>query len=101
MKGDRQMTIKIIIERHTIPGNELILSELLMQLRAEAMKTKGYISGETLRALHDSNKYIVISTWDSLEDWRAWEENEKRKEIQERIDALLRAPSAHEVYVYD
>lgn len=95
------MTIKIIIERHTIPGNELILSELLMQLRAEAMKTKGYISGETLHALHDSNKYIVISTWDSLEDWQAWEGNEKRKEIQERIDALLRAPSAHQIYIYD
>ena len=95
------MTVKIIIERHTIPGNELSLSDLLMQLRAEAMKTKGYISGETLRSLHDSNKYIVISTWDTLEDWRAWEENEKRKEIQERIDALLRAPSAHHIYAYD
>ena len=95
------MTIKIIIERHTIPGNELILSELLMQLRSEAMKTKGYISGETLRSIHDSNKYIVISTWDSLEDWRAWEGNEKRKKIQERIDALLRGPSAHQIYVYD
>lgn len=95
------MTIKIIIERRTIPGNELTLSDLLMQLRGEAMKSKGYISGETLRALQDPNKYIVISTWDSLEDWRAWEENEKRKEIQERIDALLRAPSAHQIYVYD
>ena len=95
------MTIKIIIERHTIPGNELSLSESLMQLRAEAMKAKGYISGETLRSLDDSAKYIVISTWDSLEDWRAWEGNETRKEIQKKIDALLRAPSAHHIYVYD
>ena len=95
------MSIKIIIERHTIPGNELSLSELLMELRAEAMKAKGYITGETLRSLDDSNKYIVISTWESLEHWRAWEKNEKRKEIQERIDALLRAPSAHHIYVYD
>ena len=95
------MAIKIIIERHTIPGNELRLSELLMQLRAQAMHAKGYISGETLRSLDDSNKYIVISTWDSLEDWKAWEDNEKRKQIQGNIDALLRAPSAHRVYVYD
>jgi len=101
MKGDRQMTIKIIIERHTIPGNELSLSDLLLQLRAEAMKARGYISGETLRSLDDTNKYIVISTWDSLEDWRAWEKNERRKEIQGRIDALLRTPSAHQIYIYD
>jgi len=101
MKGDRQMTIKIIIERHTIPGNELSLSDLLLQLRAEAMKARGYISGETLRSLDDTNKYIVISTWDSLGDWRAWEKNERRKEIQGRIDALLRTPSAHQIYIYD
>ena len=95
------MAIKIIIERHTIPGNELSLSELLLQLRAEAMKTKGYISGETLRALDDPNKYIVISTWDTLEDWRAWEADGTRKKIQKNIDALLRTPSAHHVYTYD
>lgn len=95
------MTIKIIIERHTIPGNELSLSDLLLQLRAEAMKARGYISGETLRSLDDTNKYIVISTWDSLGDWRAWEKNERRKEIQGRIDALLRTPSAHQIYIYD
>ena len=95
------MAIKIIIERHTIPGNELSLSELLLQLRAEAMKTKGYISGETLRALDDPNKYIVISTWDTLEDWRTWEADSTRKKIQKNIDALLRTPSAHHIYTYD
>ena len=95
------MAIKIIIERHTIPGNELSLSELLLQLRAEAMKTKGYISGETLRALDDPNKYIVISTWDTLEDWRTWEADSTRKKIQNNIDALLRTPSAHHIYTYD
>ena len=95
------MAIKIIIERHTIPGNELKLSELLLELRAQAMKTKGYISGETLRALDDPNKYIVISTWDTLEDWREWEADGTRKQIQKNIDALLRTPSAHHVYTYD
>ena len=94
------MTIKIIIERHTIPGNELQLSELLMQLRAEAMHAKGYISGETLRSLEDPNRYLVISTWDSLEAWKSWEGDEKRNQIQEKIDALLRAPSLHRIYVY-
>jgi heme oxygenase (mycobilin-producing) len=94
------MAIKVIIERKAIPGNELELNRLLMELRAKAMKLKGYISGETLRDVDDPNTSIVIATWDSLEDWRAWEENKERKELQAKVDALLRAPARHRVFFY-
>jgi heme-degrading monooxygenase HmoA len=96
-----EMAIRIIIERQTIPGNELALNELLMQLRAQAIKSKGYISGETLRALDDPNLFIVISTWDSLQEWKTWEKNEKRLAIQDKIDALLMVPSRQRIFVYD
>jgi heme-degrading monooxygenase HmoA len=94
------MAIRVIIERKTIPGNELLLNDLLMKLRTEAMTAKGYISGETLRSLDDSNTYVVISTWNSVEDWKAWADSKARKDIQARIDALLKAPAIHRVYVY-
>jgi len=94
------MAIRVIIERKTIPGNELLLNDLLMKLRTKAMGAKGYISGETLRSLEDSNVYIVISTWNSVEEWKAWADNKERKEIQAKIDALLKAPAIHRVYAY-
>jgi heme-degrading monooxygenase HmoA len=94
------MAIRVIIERKTIPGNELLLNDLLMKLRTRAMSAKGYISGETLRSLEDSNMYIVISTWNSVEEWKAWADNKERKEVQTKIDALLKAPAVHRVYVY-
>jgi heme-degrading monooxygenase HmoA len=94
------MAIRVIIERKTIPGNEFLLNDLLMKLRAEAMTAQGYISGETLRSLDDSNTYVVISTWNSVEDWKAWAASKERKDIQARIDALLKAPAVHRVYVY-
>jgi heme-degrading monooxygenase HmoA len=94
------MAIKVIIERKSIPGNELELNRLLMELRSRAMKLKGYISGETLRDVDDPNTSIVIATWDSIEDWKTWEDNKDRKEIQAKIDALLRAPARHRVFVY-
>jgi heme-degrading monooxygenase HmoA len=94
------MAIRIIIERKTIPGNEMLLSDLLMKLRTKAMNAKGYISGETLRSLEDSNTYVVISTWNSVEDWKAWADSKERKDLQAKIDALLRAPAVHRVYVY-
>jgi len=92
--------VKIFIERTTIPGNELSLNKLLTELRSLAMKSTGYISGETLRALDDPNHFIVISTWDSLEDWKAWEKNQERQKIQKKIDDLLRAPSRHRIYAH-
>jgi heme-degrading monooxygenase HmoA len=94
------MAIKVIIERQYIPGNDLKLNELLMQLRSKAMRAKGYLMGETLRSLDDPNTCIVISTWDELEDWKAWFDSKDRKEIQEKIDDLLRSPSKYQAYSY-
>jgi heme-degrading monooxygenase HmoA len=89
------MAIKVIIERQSIPGNDLKLNELLMQLRSKAMRANGYITGETLRSVDDPNVCIVISTWNSLDDWKAWFENKDRKEIQHEVDGLLRVPSKY------
>jgi heme oxygenase (mycobilin-producing) len=94
------MAIRVIIERKTIPGNEIKLNNLLMTLRSKAMHAKGYISGETLRSLESADTFIVISTWNSLDDWKAWEQDPERKKIQALIDELLRTPSKHQVYAY-
>ena len=95
------MAIRILIERKIDPENEIALSSLLMKLRSRAMHAKGYISGETLRSLKDPNEYLVISTWNSLDDWRRWEAEKERQEIQSQIDSLLRAPALHRVFVYE
>lgn len=95
------MAVRVLIHRRIISGNEIALTELLIKLRAKAMHANGYISGETLRALDDPHEYLVISTWRELEDWRKWETNPERQEIQGRIDELLATPSVHRVFVYD
>ncbi|MGD8372227.1 MAG: antibiotic biosynthesis monooxygenase [Syntrophobacterales bacterium] len=94
------MAIRVLIERKIVPENEPALSTLLMNLRGKAMLAKGYISGETLRSLDDPNEYLVISTWNSLDDWRKWEADKERQEIQSKIDRLLRAPAVQRVFVY-
>ncbi|MEJ5364796.1 MAG: antibiotic biosynthesis monooxygenase family protein [Desulfosoma sp.] len=94
------MAIRVLIERIVDPENELRVQQKLVELRAKAMQTGGYISGETLRAVNNPQKFLVISTWASLDDWKAWERNPERERIQKEIDALLRAPSRVEVYAY-
>lgn len=77
-----------------------ILSELLMELRTIANHQAGYISGETLRNVNNPEEYVVISTWRSLDDWERWFANEKRAELEGKVDALIGSPTIYKIYSY-
>jgi heme-degrading monooxygenase HmoA len=94
------MAIKVIITRKVARGKERDLLPLLMELRAKAMEQKGYISGETLKGISDPDEFMVISTWNSLENWDAWNDNADRIEIQEKIDAILEQKTVAKAYYY-
>jgi heme-degrading monooxygenase HmoA len=94
------MAVKIIIRRKVPKGKEAQLSPLLVELRAKAITQPGYISGETLRNVDDPEDYLVISTWKSKEDWKAWEANKVRSGIQSRIDSLLGEKTTFGIYYY-
>lgn len=86
------MTVKIIMERSVKPGRQGDLLLLLRQLRIQAIQQPGYITGETLSSIDQPGTHFVISTWNSLADWRAWESNPERLEISKKIESLLTAP---------
>ena len=94
------MTVKILIKR-TIPREkETELMPLLKQLRNLGVNQPGYISGETLKNINNPNEIMVISTWQSAEQWQAWVQNEKRKEIQDQIEFILAGETDYSVYTY-
>jgi len=94
------MAVKVIIERRLKEGKEGGLAQLLRQLRAKALLASGYISGQTLRSVDDPRLYLVISTWKSLEDWRNWEEDPERNELQRKIDELLEEPAKFRIFYF-
>lgn len=94
------MAVKIIIRRVVPKGKESELLPLLIQLRGLATAQPGYISGETLRNLENPEEYLVISTWQSAENWKAWLKNRQRTEIQDKIDRLLGKKTAYSIYLY-
>jgi len=81
--------VKIVIERHLKEGKKGDLMPLLRELRAAAMHQPGYVTGETLASTEDPSIISVLSTWRSLEDWKAWETSEARVELYQLIDLLL------------
>lgn len=92
------MAIKVIIERAVTADNQGEVAELLKELRAKAVLQPGYISGETLFSVDKPGTHVVISTWESLREWKAWEKNHERKRIMEQIDKLLKSKSRISVY---
>ena len=92
------MAVRIIIERRIKKGTEMDLARLLLELRSRAVKEKGYITGETLRDYDDPSTHIVISTWESVEDWKGWSNKEGRMEVQSKIEEFLTEPSKTKIY---
>ena len=94
------MAVKIIIKRKVIENKAEALLPLLKQLRNLAMNQDGYISGETLKRIDTPGENLVISTWQSIDNWREWVVSRERTEIQNEIDARLTEASVYEIYQY-
>lgn len=94
------MAVKIIINRKVAKDKEAELLPLLIQLRALATAQPGYISGETLRNMDDPEESLVISTWNSVENWKDWLSSRQRSEVQEKIDNLLGVETEYKAYLY-
>ena len=94
------MAIKVLIKR-TVPRDKAKdIVPLFKQLRILAMNQPGYISGETLKKLDSPDEFLVISTWQSSQDWEKWQLSEGRAEIQAKMDSLLGGETEYEIFHY-
>ncbi|MFO7752785.1 MAG: antibiotic biosynthesis monooxygenase family protein [Desulfobacteraceae bacterium] len=92
------MAVKVLIKRDVPQSNNKELMKLFSELRSAAMQQEGYIGGETLKRVDSPGKYLVISSWKTVDDWSRWLVSKERREIQERIDALTDSNTKFEVY---
>ncbi len=95
------MITKVIIKRIISKGKENEFFSLLRDLRFNAMGQEGYISGETLVCADQTNKVMIISQWETMEEWKAWEDNEKRIEMDKSLRELQEKPTEYEAYVFN
>ncbi|MGD8834375.1 MAG: antibiotic biosynthesis monooxygenase [Desulfobacteraceae bacterium] len=91
---------KVYIKRQIKERNEKQFFELLKQLRTKAMHQPGYISGETMINTDNAQIIMVISSWQSLEDWKSWKDNPARKEIDGLLEQLQVEPTAYEAFAH-
>jgi len=94
------MAVKVLIKRRFKEGKAKEVFALLNKFRAEAMVQTGYITGESLISMDDPRKILVISTWQSMENWLDWKENPERKANEAKLQPYLEDPSEYEAYVF-
>jgi len=95
------MSIEVMIKRKIKQGPQARkLVPLILQIRALAMYQPGYISGKTLYNVENPEQCLVVSEWQSLEDWFSWMKSEKRAEIQSKIDKLTGEQTEYSIYAH-
>ena len=74
------MAVQVIIKRKFKVESPEELFPLLTELRIRAKDQPGYISGETLRNLDNTENYLVISKWETADDWKNWFNSKERRD---------------------
>ena len=92
------MAVKVLIKRKVAEKQIPELDLLLRKLRALTLSRKGYISGESFTRMDLPGVSLVISTWQSIDDWREWVLSKERVELQEQIDKLLGEKTEYEIF---
>ena len=68
------------------------------QLRALATVQEGYLHGKSLVSREDPKKVIVISSWQSIEDWENWYNKDIRKDYYKKLRMALEEPETIEIF---
>lgn len=93
------MAVKVLISRRFQEGKALEVISLFNQLRKYALEQPGYISGETLHSQDDPQKFLVVASWETVEDWLQWKDHPQRKAEEEKLQKLLQGPPEYEIFV--
>lgn len=92
------MSVMVTIKRVFRMDQTEKLVPLLKKLRQQSAKQKGFISRTTYSKTNDPGELIVITYWETADDWIRWQNNKKAKELQWSIDAIIGEKTIFEVY---
>ena len=90
------MGIEVLIRRKFVKEKANELAPLIVKLRSLATMQPGYISGETLSSREDPQLLVVIGSWQDMESWIAWRENDTRKTLERMLETYQETSSEYQ-----
>lgn len=92
------MSVKILIKRRFKKDALHEAPNMLIKARTNAMGNKGYISTETLVNYDDPRSILIISMWQTKEDWDRYAESDPRRVHEEKYSSLFEGPTEYDIY---
>jgi len=92
------MPVQVIIKRKLIIEKPEKIFPLFSELHSQAIQQPGYIGRVTLKNIDKPQEYMVISSWETADDWRTWFQSKKRRDIQGRVDSLIGERTHYSIY---
>jgi heme-degrading monooxygenase HmoA len=74
------------------------LQPVLLKLREHAMSYPGYLGADNLVSAKDPSIVAIVTSWESEEQWRVWQESKRRGEIMKEAEPLLEEELRVSVY---
>lgn len=89
-----------VIVRRTVKDEKIAaeIAPLIVKLRSQATIQPGYITSQAFSCLDCQGEYLVVSTWNQLEDWNKWMHSDERLVIQKQIDQLTGEKTRYRYY---
>ncbi|CAH0475937.1 unnamed protein product [Peronospora belbahrii] len=84
--------VRILSERIMSRGFEPTVVRLMENVQKVVRAQPGLISLESLSDVNDHHKYVILSEWKSLKDYKAWTASDAYKECTEQINEVLDVP---------
>jgi antibiotic biosynthesis monooxygenase (ABM) superfamily enzyme len=66
------------------------LEPILMKIRSHAMQYPGFVSAESLVSEVDSSVVVMMSTWETIENWRIWAKSRITQDLLRQAEAFLK-----------
>ena len=92
------MPVQVIIKRKLIIDKPEKIFPLLSELRTHAVQQQGYIDSTTLKNIDEPEEFMVISTWETADDWKTWYQSKERRDIQGQVDSLIGERTHYSIY---
>ena len=93
------MNAKILIKRKFKKGKKKEIISLLKELRTGALSQPGYISGQTLASYDDPQTLLVIGTWQDMQSWHKWRENDTRTTLERMLETYQEGSTEYQEFI--
>ncbi len=81
--------IRVLIERYVDASLEQHYEIAARKILQGAVQAPGFISGESLRDMQNSNHRLILCTWTSIQQWQQWQTSQIRHNLMAELAPML------------